>query len=404
MLLRANSSVKYSPRILFLLFFFVFFSFVVNMGRWQGISSVYSPRESNAFFLLGFAFFSMVVTLLLRGFRLNLPYPKLFVVFLLNLLIMAVLRGDLINSLRQLLAIYCTIITVLFMVVLLHSMSLRDAIFIFSCALLVPLVISIYVHLIEFGSLALFSRTNQNRLGGLFFFAHFAMLAGNTALFALAGMSLSVRWSFRWFFYIFIFLIMGALLPFTDTRSVIFAVVTCVVLFYILVAQRLTLGNVFILFFIVIILALAYYYFTQTFTGAVRDQDVAYRLKIWQITWQGVLKSPFWGYGKTNYLQSSTSAMAFNTALNNTHSAILSHALQFGLISLFLFMSYYSVILLSAFSYSKRLKPLVLIGIYWILAPFVWGQIYDISGDFIQFVFLLSIIGVMCHPDTVKRS
>ena len=112
----------------------------------------------------------------------------LLIIFFLNLLFASALRDDFFSSLRQSVGVILSFVVVLFLSSLLQSLSIQRALFIFALSIFVTLLVSTYIHLTTSGVLAFFDHEFRSRLGGLFFTAHFAMLAGLSGLLSLIGM------------------------------------------------------------------------------------------------------------------------------------------------------------------------------------------------------------------------
>ena len=394
-----NSQSKF-PQIFSFLFFLLFFAILVAyFGEWRGWVWVSQQGGSKAVFLAGLTFFAVIVAVIGKRFlRFHLPYPKLFIAFLLNIFVMSFLRDDVLLSLWQSAGVFFTVLIVFFMASLLYTMSFVDALLTLCIAVLATLLASTYVHITKVGLLTLFDHSYTSRLGGLFYYAHFAMLAGFGGLISVLGLFYSHSFRYKVVFVITL-LVSSILLPFTDTRSVLFSFVVCAVVAYFYINRKITIYGILFLFFSLAISALAFIYFNYSSTGVLQETDVNMRYQIWLAALQAIANKPLQGYGNTDYFYSFIWSRGVSpNAIRDPHSSFLAHALQYGLTSLVLFMAYYAAFFIRAYKFSRKYRALVSIALYWIIAPLAWG-IYGISGGFIEMFFLLSFVGVLGHPD-----
>lgn len=381
----------------------LFLMLVAYYGDWNGQILGVTQRDNNAVFLLVFSSLCLLALVARKKFLyLHLPYEGLLGIFVAIFILVGLLRTDLFSAVRQLLGVLCTLFIVYTLIALLHSLTFTDALFSISLVLFLTALASLYVHVSKVGPLTFLGNHYNGtlRLGGLFFFASFAMLLGSSGLFSLLGLFQKTSRLRKAFFAVNLLLISVLLLA-TDTRTAIVSFVLCAIYVLYFKIHRFTWRTVGALILLVL-LASAFAVYYVIYLGSLDNEfALTMRTGIWEIAWQGILTRPFVGYGTENYFESSPYVGGFFERVRDPHSAVLSHALQYGVISAALFMLYYFLLLWRTFKYPKSERAVGAVGWFWLLAPFFWGYIYNISGGVVQVLCLLSLIGIMCHPDLI---
>ena len=166
-------------------------------GDWGGylLGTRNIARNQGAIFLLLMTvYWGFVVLINKKSLRLNFPHKKIFLFFILNLFIICFFRPDIVEALRNFTAIILGYGIIIFLSSLLHSMSLRKALFITTFSLFVILCLSACVHITKVGNIIFFDRSNfAYRLGGIFSCGSFGILAGLNALLSLIGYQITER-------------------------------------------------------------------------------------------------------------------------------------------------------------------------------------------------------------------
>jgi len=386
------------------LLFILSMAFLVsNYGVWDGAmvaSRDYSSNKNAIFLLLMVVFIFLSILLNRNRFILYLPYKPVLILFFSNLFFITLFRSDFLSASRQFIAIVISFCIILFLSSLLHSINYRKALILFVTCINITLIISTVVHVLNVGSLEFFSRDDYTRLGGIFFFGHFAMLAGLITIVSLLGY-LNESNSRVKKYYVINIIITIILLSFTDARSVMFTVVFCILLVFFLIRFH-SKQSVSLLTKILILISTIFvpYYLTQTEGGLSIYDSLIIRINIWKVSLRGIRQRPLLGFGKENFFQTDYFAEQISYKLNDSHSAILDHALSFGIISLIVFLLFYFLIFLKVNRINRVEKKIfIAIPIYWFIVSIYWGGLFNIGTNFVQIILLLSLIGLCLHPE-----
>jgi len=377
---------------------------VAQYGTWQGQYWVgQSAAESrNALFLLVFSCFAFgVVVIRKKRMRLLLPGKKLLIFFFLNLLFAGLIRGDFFSFIRQYVGLTLSFVIALFLSSLLQSVSIKRAILIYVFCIFATLLVSTYVHLTTSGTLTFFTHEFLSRLGGLFFTAHVAILAGLSGLLSLMALS-AFNFAHNKIFYMVNILVMPVLILFTDTRSVMVVFFICgFFIYYAGFRKTLLINKIMVLSLVLCAGLFLYYYFYILPPDLNRtESDFGLRTSIWAVSIDGILANPFIGYGSQNFLSGNSAAWSINPTLADSHNSLLDHALRYGLFSLLIFLLYYLVLMLTIIRKSEPVyQGFIFIMLYWLGTSFFWGHVFNISGGFIQIVFWVTVLGISIHPD-----
>lgn len=398
--------------VLFLLFLT---ALLAQFGKWQGQINEEQAAESgsNSQFLLlyvpllfGTVYFSGLMGYL-KVFR---PFKKVLISFLLVLTGVGLFRGNLSAAVNNMASIALAYSIILGLTVLGFSMPFRRTIallVLFITFIFLPL--TTYIHLTKVGPLVLFPdrlQDNNLRLGGLLYYAHTAMMLGIGALFALEQLITSRPKSVR-VYYGAIFLILNAFLLLTDCRSSWGGVGLSYSLLIFLHLSRTSRWK----FGTLVGLAVLGFYVNEGWQSAhtTRDyhtsDDMLFRMAIWGFAVEGIGEQPLTGYGTENYFAHNQKAMATDDRLHDPHSATLSLALQSGLLAVVLFYWLYGKIVrhYNRFGAGPN-RPMMAVGLYWLLAPLLWGLVYNGAAGFIQILFPLTFFLGFLHPGCYESS
>jgi O-antigen ligase len=208
-------------------------------------------------------------------------------------------------------------------------------------------------------------------------------------------------------YYLFIFLLLNAFLLLTDCRSSWGGVALS---YTILIMAHLTRINRWRFAICIGLLAGGVYLVKdvskiKTTHEYHTSDDFLFRLAIWGFAIDGITERPLTGYGNNNYFARNQKAMRLDDRLTDPHSSTLSLALQSGLVVVVLF---YWLYIRMARHYLRASvephRPMVAVGVYWLLVPFMWGMIYNGSPGFIQVFFPLTFFLSMMHPAHFVRT
>jgi O-antigen ligase len=391
---------------LFLLFLT---ALLAQFGKWQGQINEEQAAESgsNSQFLLlyvpllfGTVYFSGL-TGYLKVFR---PFKGVLISFLLVLTGVGLFRDSLSAAVNNMASIMLTYSIILGLTLLGFSLPFRRTIallVLFIAFIFLPL--TAYIHLTKVGPLVLFPdrlQDNNLRLGGLLYYAHTAMLLGIGALFSLEQLIASRSKSVR-LYYGFVFLTLNAFLLLTDCRSSWGGVVLSYALLLFLHLshyRRWVFGGA-------MLVAILGFYAGQSWimeTASQRYQtsdDILFRVAIWGFTLEGISDRPLTGYGTENYFTHNQKAMAIDERLRDPHSATLSLALQSGVLGVVLFFWLYGKIVRHYGRFGAgRNRPMLAVGLFWVLVPLLWGMVYNGAAGFIQILFPLTFFLGLLHP------
>ena len=389
-------------------FLLIIAALMANYGTWTG-QILAEPVEDagirNAVFLLCVtAFEGLYVLLNKTRLRLHFRFRRLALIFLVNLFVIAFFRPDVLGSLRHSAAVTLSLGIIFFLSSLLHSQSFERSILIYVISLTIVLTVCMIVHVVFVGPLVMLEHGTSTRLGGLFFYGEFGVMAGATGIMAIIGMALS-RNTNRRAYYSLTLLAMLLFQVWSDTRSAMLGFVICfLILIFLLDPKHSRVIKWGLLVMVVSLGLLTYLYFTHVEAGQTATEDVDYRAVIWGLGLVGIAEAPLTGYGNFNFFQQHDYLSIVVPSFSDAHSAILGHAITFGLTSLALFLSIFYLIVRDVWKAAdRRYRLLVSLGMYWFIAPFFWGVVYKISGGFIQIVFGVTVIGLLAHPGLFKR-
>ncbi|QJD77226.1 O-antigen ligase family protein [Spirosoma rhododendri] len=391
---------------LFLLFLT---ALLAQFGRWQGQINEEQAAESgsNSQFLLLYVpllLGTVYVSGLMGYLKVFRPFKGVFISFLLVLTGVGLFRGDVGAGINNMASITLTYSIILGLTMLGFSLPFRRTmalLVLFIAFIFLPL--TTYIHLTKVGPLVLFPdrlQENNLRLGGLLYYAHTAMLLGIGALFALEQLIVSRSKSVR-LYYGLIFLTLNVFLLLTDCRSSWGGVglsYSLLIFLHLSRASRWKFGT------LVGLLVVGFYVNEGWQTiHANRDyhtsDDMLFRMAIWGFAVEGIGEQPLTGYGTENYFAHNQKAMATDDRLRDPHSATLSLALQSGLVAVVLFYWLYGKIIRHYNRFGAgNSRPMLAVGLFWLLAPFLWGTVYNGAAGFIQILFPLTFFLSLLHP------
>ncbi len=119
--------------------------------------------------------------------------------------------------------------------------------------------------------------------------------------------------------------------------------------------------------------------------GAVSDSG---RSKIWEVAWDLIKKSPYWGYGM------NASVELVNTG--NLHNCYLFYLLTMGTIYTGIALSFLGLFLTKLFIYRVRV-PAVLVGFIFAFVVMNFGEDYFVGPGSSVFVYFLISVGLVMH-------
>jgi O-antigen ligase len=385
-----------------MLFVVILFAVAAQYGVWtgHGVTDVRNQTSTNAAFLVVISLVEVAAYFLLRkSITPKFSQRLILGLFFLNLLVTTFARPDVESSLRQLVAIVLTSGIVAFLSALLHSVTLQSALKVTTVSLTIVLLVSTLVHLLTVGLLVPFDH-GSFRLNGLYFFGEVGMLTGITALLSFIGLLVSSDRGRR-VMYALNALLMLFLLACTDTRSAMIGFLLAASAAVVLErSRRRALFRFGVILGFLSILAVAGWYFFSSESGQSVGADIDYRSVIWASAVIGIATRPLTGFGQTNFFDDVNYAGQFGPVLDDAHSAMLGHALAYGIPSLVLFLIFFFRSGYSALtSKDQRVRVWSAIALYWFVAPLFWGVVYRLSGNFVQVVFGITLIGLVSHPE-----
>jgi exopolysaccharide production protein ExoQ len=125
-----------------------------------------------------------------------------------------------------------------------------------------------------------------------------------------------------------------------------------------------------------------------------RDPTLTGRVKLWRLAFASFLRQPLFGYGYSGFWNVSSDALHINRVLYWTvphaHNGFLDLALELGLVGLFLYLTYYVVLVHRAFDYARnraRLEGM------WIFAYLAFAFLYSVTES--STLAANSIFGIM---------
>ena len=329
------------------------------------------------------------------------------VFFFIMLLFITLLRGNFFNSIRNLIAIYTTYFVLILVARISSKIEIKTYLnLLVDFIVFIVLPVNILIQFFIVGGFAFFpDRVSFDflRFGGGLYHAHNGMTLGFAFLLQVF---LLKNYNNNHLYFIYIkLLVLLVFIILTDCRSVWGAIIVCVVIINTTSFKSSMLIKYLSGFFIfVLILFMVSNYMSSVGTGAKTTEDFEYRTEIWNISLDGIKESPLIGYGVDGFFPQSIKAKTFNENLNDTHSSILALLLQFGIIvSSIFFYIYYTT---GRFFYKytkKKYKGLIFILVFWIFAPFFWGNIYNGTTSFIQWFFPFSVFSILLHDDIFSK-
>ena len=387
---------------------FIFTSFFVAMllllPRWPGLYGNLRP-ETNAASLLILCAFALILLLFINPLRLFLPTRNILILIVLNIFIISFFRPDVVQSIRHGVAIMLSLLIVLFLTTLLHSISLRSSILLLMWNLTLAICLSATVHLLTVGKMTFLVHNITTRVSGLFYYANNAMMASVSILLSILALFLSKRKAITAPLLLFNITICLLLLASTDTRSAMLALV--VSLFFILALIKVPLGTKIILVSLGILILISSYLFLNSDEKKERNQEkLMVRQMIWKATIGGIKERPLVGFGnKEIFFQEDYKARKITRAIHDAHNAFLMHMLTFGIPSWILFMLFLLTIVRNGFnSFKNEFHCLHAITLLWIFVSFFWGRTFLLSSNITQIMFMVSMLGIVCHPEAYKNS
>lgn len=384
------------------LIFIAFWVLALYFGGWKGQNAFDSETGKNALFLVLFNLgFSFILFLEIKRKRINFFFLKELMFFLFIILITSLFRDNLYDSIRNFTAITLTYSIIILLTYLFHStpFSLLIRTVIFTFLSLLPFII--YIHITYVGPLQISVdrlENNNFRLGGIFYYAHTAMIIALTILLCYLSFK-----QFKKHIYLVAIIPLIYLLITTGTRSTWFAVGFCFI--YILFFQYIK-SKAKRIFFITTAFIVSFFVFSTVAinTNTTEITDLLFRSEIWHIGYKCIIENPFIGYGPENVLSTRYESKQLTATLNDPHSSFLSLGLQSGVFSIIAFLILYGKIwivfrkkALHSFKFYESLFY------FWLIAPFFWSYIYSGTPRFISIIFPLTIFGIICHPQILTQ-
>ena len=378
------------------------------LGYWQGqyIAALrYSPDQSHSILLVGATVgWIFIYSLIKKDLRLNFPYRKIFLLLILDLFVVCFFRNDFSKSLRNFTSILLTYGIVFFLSSLIQSIKLKHVLFILNLVILLVIGASAFVHVTKVGPLTFFAHDNMMlRMGGLFPFSNIGLLAGFSLVVSLISFWLKPS-KLNIIYNSIQIVLMLVTIALTDIRSALLTAVFVGIIAILLMVknkgQRLSL-----ILAIIIISTVGYFayniYIANTTGQQTLTESLSYRSEIWKLAVRGTFERPFSGFGSESYLASTIEAGTLQPGLFDSHSAILGLTLQSGIPAILLFLILYVSIFTRTFK--SNFKPIVSLGLYWLIAPFFWGDVYMQTIGFIQIIFEITFIGLLLHGDLYSQ-
>lgn len=395
-----NLSIKKIPTF----FTLYFIAILLLIPKWPGAFGSLQPK-TNAIPLLILCTFALFLLLQLNHLRLFLPNRNLLILLLLNIFIISFFRPDMLQSIRHWVAVSLTLVIVLFLTTLLHSIKLQKALLLLSTNLTLSVSLSALVHLITIGKMTFFVHDSLTRVSGLFFFADNAMMASISILLSIIAFLLPEKKTKILPIILFNISVCSLLLASTDTRSAMLSLV--IALSFILSFSSARLGTKIILIIsAMIIIGSSYSFLHSTENKAENIEKLMIRQMIWRTTINGIKERPMTGFGnKELFLQNDSQSRRISRKLTDAHNAHLMHMLTFGVPSWVLFISFLLAIVWNGLKdFKKETRILHSIIIFWIIVSIFWGRVFLLSSNVQQIILIVSLLGITCHPDAYKRS
>jgi O-antigen ligase len=381
-----------------------FLAIIFRYGKFKGQIITKNPTfdNSNAIFLVITAcILFFIIGVYKKVLITKIKYGYLIILFCLNILTIALFTQNPIDSVRQAIGVILSIVIILEISIYFHSIPFEKGSNIVILISIIISILSIYVHTKYVGPLRIFSHSLYDRLGGIFYYTHFAMIMSVSGLLSINSLFSNKHNGFQNFLHITNYIFSTAMILLTDTRSAILPFFLSTILVFIFRWKYLKHSTKYLLSIIIVLfLVFSIYYVFNTSTGKTSESSSEYRIKIWSISIKGVLAKPLTGYGKDSFFRNNSEAINFNRNLADPHNSYIDHALYYGLISLCIFLFILAKIGTSIIKSEK--SSYFSIWLYFIITPFFWGGIYHISGGYVQFLFLIIFFGLLEHPDIHK--
>ncbi|WP_160166664.1 O-antigen ligase family protein [Arcticibacter svalbardensis] len=260
----------------------------------------------------------------------------------------------------------------------------------------VALFLSLIVHFKTGGTLSFGNHTMTGRLGGLFFFAVTAVLAGFASLISFYLVLINRR-----VIYIISLALCIAYLIYTDSRSVLLGVIVgCFIQYFFNLKIQKKKTTKTIVFFIVFYV-LYRIYSAYNLGGANVEDDLEFRTKIWSTALLGIYQEPYLGYGDSLYFLTNMNYALkdFYEQLNDPHSSYLALILQSGLIAFFM-LFYFLYRILKGMVLKPNIYNLFVISLFgfWLISGSTGGAFFNLNYSLLSVLFNFTLIALAFHP------
>jgi O-antigen ligase len=356
--------------------------------------------DKNSILLLIICAFAVSTLLHLNHFRLFFPSRNPIVFMLFTIFITSFFRPDVFQSIRNAIAVLLSFIIILFLTAILHSLPIKTALLLFACNLTFLATVSALVHLLTIGNMTFFEHNTITRVSGLFFFAENAMMTGLSILISIMLFFFDKRKKIL----ILNIVICSIILSSTDTRSVMLALICAIS--YVLNFNKFRGLLKMMIVVISLILMVSSYIFLHSGDAEVENynyEKLRVRELIWKVSINGIISKPISGYGNENPFQNSIS-QKISDILNDAHNSHLMYMLIFGIPVWFLFILYYINTVYYGFkNYRPEFQIFNSIALFWIIISWFWGRIFLTGASVLQIMFMVSLLGIMNHPEAYKN-
>ena len=381
--------------VIFTLYFIAMLLLIPSLpGRLGGLQT--ENHSISLIILCTLAFFAL---LHLNHLRLFFPNRNTLISMLFTIFIISFFRSDVLQSIRHTVGVLLSIIIILFLTTLLHSIPIKTAFLLFACNLTLLVTISALVHLLTIGNMTFFDHNTLTRVSGLFFFADNAMMTSLSILISIMLFLFSKKKIL-----LLNIVICSILLSSTDTRSVMLALVSAISYVFAFSKFRGYLKHLLIVITLLTI-ASSYIFLHYGKTEVENYEKLRVRELIWNSAIAGVIKKPITGYGnKENPFQTSITKK-LSDKLTDAHNAHLMYMLTFGIPVWTLFILFYvNTVYCGVKDFRPEFQILHSIAIFWVITSWFWGRVFLSGGSVPQIIFMVSLLGIVSHPEAYKNS
>ncbi|MCC9166151.1 O-antigen ligase family protein [Pontibacter harenae] len=380
-----------------LLLLFLLWIFVFGFFNGQRFNNDTVTRDYGTILILNIILIAVILFVKKIQFKTRFPNFKWYYLMLFSVVVSVAFRTPFGFNINNSFNMLFTQLLILGLSAITWRVSLKKVLDVMLLFIHIALMLCLYVHIKTGGTFEFGNHTMAGRLGGLFFFADTA---------ALAGFGLNIAF-YLWMKYrtkvsivsggVFLFfLIIG------DSRAVMGGVLLAFIVqyYFYLKAKRKSTKKLIIISLVTI--PLYNLYKSLNSGGADVEGDFEFRTQIWSVAFVGIKNKLWTGYGDSKYYFSTitTHITDFYEQLSDPHSSYLAFVLQYGVIAFVVFIIFLVKTIKYVYKYVNPIdKGVTSFIFFWIVIGLTGGTIFNFNYTLLSLLFQFSIFGICLHPN-----